>query len=270
MNFEGVIMDKIDSSQKIGYSELTFGLYFLDLFNLMFNWGHHMYTMTTEPYVRYIGYAVSMTEWVFLLKIIYSWKISVNQAKRLFHYFSYRFIIASETWVFLNLGLALLMSIPAFNLYTHGTHITVAHAMGTTIGINSMILMAAGFEFFTGWCFNLNKGNRLLKISFWTAQISLLVFWLSLILAGFAKGFWQMGERHESFTQMMQNLTPFFIVFIVSGFAFFLAISIPAFLLLKANIICRFTGISQEKTFEERLGNGVDFENNAGNEIESV
>ena len=37
------------------------------------------------------------------------------------------------------------MSIPAFNLYTHGTQITVVHAMGTTIGINTMIVLAGVF-----------------------------------------------------------------------------------------------------------------------------
>jgi len=35
------------------------------------------------------------------------------------------------------------MSVPWINYYTHGTFITVAHAMGTTIGINTSILISA-------------------------------------------------------------------------------------------------------------------------------
>ena len=122
-------------------------MYFLGLFNLMFNWGHHIYTLPTEKYIRYIGYAVSMTEWIFFIKIFYQWKKSVSTIQKNYHYFPYRFLMAADLWVFLNMAQAILMSIPAINIYTHGTHVTVAHAMGTTIGINSMILLAACFEF---------------------------------------------------------------------------------------------------------------------------
>lgn len=144
------LMERINKNAGVGHSRLAFGMYFLGLFNLMFNWGHHIYTLPTDNYVRYTGYIVSMTEWVFFVKIIYNWKKSVNEAQKHYHYFPYRFLMAADIWVFLNLGQAILMSIPAINLYTHGTHVTVAHAMGTTIGINSMILFAACFEFFSG------------------------------------------------------------------------------------------------------------------------
>ena len=43
----------------------------------------------------------------------------------------------------LNLVLSISISIPAINFYTHGTHITVAHAMGSTIGINTLLLLAS-------------------------------------------------------------------------------------------------------------------------------
>jgi len=47
---------------------------------------------------------------------------------------------------FLSLSLAIAMSVPAINVYTHGTHFTVAHTMGTTIGINSFLLLAFVFD----------------------------------------------------------------------------------------------------------------------------
>ncbi|MCC6410277.1 MAG: cbb3-type cytochrome c oxidase subunit I, partial [Saprospiraceae bacterium] len=118
------IMERISKNAGVGRSKLAFTMYFLGLFNLMFNWGHHIYTLPTEPYVRYVGYAVSMTEWVFFAKIVYNWKKSVGEAQRHYHYFPYRFLMAADVWVFLNLGMAMFMSIPAFNLYTHGTHVT--------------------------------------------------------------------------------------------------------------------------------------------------
>src|SRR5690554_7380910 len=52
-------------------------------------------------------------------------------------------MLLADFWIFLNIILALLISIPAINLFTHGTHITVAYSMGTTIGINTLILLSS-------------------------------------------------------------------------------------------------------------------------------
>lgn len=131
------LMDKISKTKTYGHSTIAFVLYFTGLFNLMFNWGHHIYTLPTHAYVKHISYAVSMTELFILGRIIYLWRASLSTAKKHFYSFSYRFLAAADVWIFLTLLLAICMSIPAINVYTHGTHITVAHTMGATIGINS-------------------------------------------------------------------------------------------------------------------------------------
>jgi len=211
------LMDKIEGNHNTGRSKLAFIMYFLGLLNLMFNWGHHIYTLPTENYIRYTGYIVSMTEWVFFLRIIYNWKKNLNAIQKHYHYFPYRFLMASDLWVFFNLGQAILMSIPAINIHTHGTHVTVAHAMGTTIGINTMILFAACFEFFNITDKKNMKGYMLAEVSFWFFQISLLVFWLSLNIAGILRGIWQLGDRENNYAEMMQSLLPEFRIFIISG-----------------------------------------------------
>lgn len=71
--------------------------------------------------------------------------ISVRDSQKYRHRRPYRFLFASEIWVFINLLLALVISVPALNLFTHGTHVIVAHTMGATIGINTMILLASVF-----------------------------------------------------------------------------------------------------------------------------
>lgn len=206
------LMDKIANTKNTGRSNFAFAMYFLGLFNLMFNWGHHIYTLPTEKYIRYIGYIVSMTEWVFFIKIVFDWRKSISIIQKNYHYFPYRFIMAADIWIFINMGQAVLMSIPAINKYTHGTHVTVAHAMGTTIGINTMILLAACFEFFN----KKDKPNHLVYL-FWLLQISLLVFWLSLNGAGIQKGIWQLSRNQESYSKMMESLRPYFIVFASAG-----------------------------------------------------
>ncbi len=232
------LMDKISGDRKIAHSRLAFIMYFLGLFNLMFNWGHHIYTLPTASYVRIVGYAVSMTEWIFLLKIIYQWKSGLRTAKTNFGNFPYRYIIAADFWIFLNMTQAIFMSVPAFNVFTHGTHVTVAHAMGTTIGINTMLLLGAGFAFASGSCSGNFKSDKLLRFSFWTAQISLLVFWLSLNAAGLIKGFWQMRVDRTSFQMMMTDIKPYLIVFAFSGFLLMISLIIPALVLLRSYLVC--------------------------------
>ncbi len=227
------LMERISTNNKVGYSKLAFVMYFLGLFNLMFNWGHHIYTLPTDGYVRYTGYIVSMTEWIFFAKIIYNWKNSVSEAQKHYHYFPYRFLMAADIWVFLNLGQAVLMSIPALNLYTHGTHVTVAHAMGTTIGINSMILFAACFEFLGLGRVSDSVRNRWVNVSFWTVQVALLIFWLSLNIAGIQKGLWQMSAAPVPFNKMMEGLHFWFELFVGSGVVLALAIGVLAITLLR-------------------------------------
>lgn len=240
------LMDRITGTKNVGKNNLAFAMYFLGLFNLMFNWGHHIYTLPTENYIRYIGYVVSMTEWIFFVKIIYNWKKSVNDIQRNYHYFPYRFLMASDFWVFINIGQASLLSIPAINIFTHGTHVTVAHSMGTTIGINSMILLAACFEFLKPQMYHETKPSRGLNISFWALQICLLILFLSLNIAGFKKGYWQLNTNQSSYSVMMQSLQPYFIVFLIAGIGILLAFLIITGKLLKNIKSSIFISASQQ------------------------
>ena len=229
------LMDRISKNEnaKIGFSKLAFGMYFLGLTNLMFNWGHHIYNLPTDNYIRYVAYIVSMTEWIFFVKIIYNWKKQLTEFKTYYSFFPYRFLMATEFWVFVNMGQAILMSIPVLNLYTHGTHVTVAHSMGTTIGINSMILLAAGFMFLIPKTEQTNKPAKILSIAYWSLQISLLLLFVSLDIAGFKKGQWQLDPNQSSFGTMMETLRPWFILLVISGIGIMSSFAVFIVYLLK-------------------------------------
>lgn len=232
------LMERISNSQESARSKLAFGMYFLGLLNLMFNWGHHIYTLPTENYIRYLGYSVSMTEWIIFIRIVYSWRQSLSDIQKHYHYFPYRFLMAADVWVFLNIGQALLMSVPAINIYTHGTHVTVAHAMGTTIGINSMILFAACFEFLKEKCGTFSFNSKRMTRLFWTAQASLLIFWFSLNIAGVKKSVWQMSTNQVPFGKMMEGLYPWFTLFVITGIALMISLGAMAFKLVSAYVRC--------------------------------
>jgi nitric oxide reductase subunit B len=212
---------------------MGFTLFFLGLFNLLFNWSHHIYTLPITHLIKNVGYLVSMTELFIVGRIIYKWKESVTAAQKFNHIVPFRFLMAADIWVFINLCLAILMSVPAFNVFTHGTHITVAHSMGTTIGINTMLLLAVGFDVLNPER-KMIATNARIKSSIWLVGISLFVFLTSFVLAGIHRSQWQMAEKPASFVSMMAGITPYFVVITVAGIVIFLGLAFIVISLFKA------------------------------------
>jgi nitric oxide reductase subunit B len=223
------IMEQISGNKKVSTSGITFFFYFLGLTNLMFNWGHHTYIVPAAPWIKNVAYIISMTELLILGNIIWNWQKSISEAKKNSHLISYWFLSAAEAWIFLNLILAIIISIPSINYYTHGTHITVAHAMGATIGINTMILFASLFFIARQNSFLINDSR--VKLGFWITNISLLFFWLSLIGSGIVKGMEK--ENGMVFQQMMQKLSPWFHAFTGAGSGILVGILIISYPLFK-------------------------------------
>lgn len=183
------LMEKIGGDKNTSRSRITFFFYFLGLTNLLFNWGHHTYIVPSAPWIKNVAFIISMTELLILGNIILKWRKSVTEAQRNFHLIPYRLLMASDVWIFLNLALAILISIPALNFFTHGTHITVAHAMGATIGINTLILLASAYYLALGDQLIAKEFSRikLFNTGYWMTNISLLIFWISLLGAGIIK-----------------------------------------------------------------------------------
>jgi len=210
------LMMKISGDERQAGNKSVLFFYFLSLTNLMFNWGHHIYNLPASNWVRHVSYAISMTEWIFFLSIIHGFKAKLEERRRLKHLLSYKFLIAAEFWLYANLCLALMMSIPAINRYTHGTHITVAHAMGSTIGINTMILLAG-----LGYMLQIDQlsGNRrsIVLAGYYVAQVSLIVFWLSLIVAGVLKGYRSIALGMDSFQEVMAPVMSALKIFSLAG-----------------------------------------------------
>ncbi len=209
------VASKISEDEQTARSKMAYGLYFLGFFNLIFGWAHHTYLVPTVPWIRTLAYAASMTELFILGKILWDWRATLTSYQINKHCNAYRFMFAADIWIFINLILALVISVPAWNLLTHGTHITVAHAMGTTIGINTMILLSSVFYVIrVELPVEAHSGcSKQVRLGYWIANISLAVFFTSLILAGLGKGLHDGG----SFQEMMLSIRPFLLMFVVSG-----------------------------------------------------
>ena len=228
------LMSKIKKNSKVASSKIAFFFYFLGLTNLMFGWAHHTYLLPTQPWIRFVAYAISMTEWIVLASIIYNWKRSVLRIEKENHPMAYRFLLSTDLWIFLNIILALLFSIPAINFFTHGTHITVAHSMGTTIGINTTILFSALFFIAHQLNPKLKTDRKWVKRGFFSFNISLLFFWISLLIAGGKRSYWMYVSKEGLFSEMQDSLIPYYISFFIFGIAIFISLVIVAFPIFKA------------------------------------
>src|SRR5690554_1979696 len=227
------VMAKIGQDDRYALSKKAFFFYFLGLTNLMFGWAHHIYIVPTAPWIRYFAYIISMTEWIVLISIIYDWKKSLSQERKIAFSLAYKLMLLADFWIFLNIILALLISIPAINLFTHGTHITVAHSMGTTIGINTLILLSSV-------TFILEQRNVLsvretqkitsaLKIF----NISFVLFFLCLLIMGLKKSYWIFFDNRLPFGQFQESLHWFHILFVVFGVGLFAGLCGVVLILLK-------------------------------------
>ncbi len=228
------LMSKIKKDSDVATNKTAFFFYFLGLTNLMFGWAHHTYFLPTQPWIRYVAYAISMTEWIVLASIIYNWKRSVLKVEKENHPMAYRFLLSTDLWIFINIIIALLFSIPAINFFTHGTHITVAHSMGTTIGINTTILFSALFFIVHQLYPSFKTDGKWVKRGFVSFNISLFIFFVSLIIAGGKRSYWMYVSKSGSFSEMQDSLIPYFISFFIFGIAIFVSLSIVAFPLFKA------------------------------------
>ncbi|HRF16886.1 MAG TPA: hypothetical protein PK977_01910, partial [Chitinophagaceae bacterium] len=129
-----------------------------------------------------------------------------------------------------------------------GTHITVAHAMGTTIGINTMLLFASVFYIIQ----NENKPvfERSKPTIGWgilITNVSLLLFWSSLLGSGLLKISAKLNN--EVFASIMQKSQPWFKLFAYSGIAIFVGLFLLIFTVYKTLAI-----YSQKKqSVEEEL-----------------
>lgn len=225
------LMSKLKNDDRIGRSREAFFFYFLGLTNLMFGWAHHIYIVPTAAWVRYLSYAISMTEWVVLFHLLYTWqKSALTDANTKMPLMWLR---AADWWIALNLALVLLLSIPAVNLFTHGTHITVAHSMGSTIGINTTIMMASV-------CYIAQKINPKLTLPrrdfLWGYRLfngSLLVFWLCLLALGVRRSHWMFYGMQSPFSSLHSSSHEIHATLLLSGLGIFIGLAFFAFPLLK-------------------------------------
>lgn len=232
------LMARIKKDENIARSKIAFFFYFLGLANLMFGWAHHIYPVPSKAWIRLLAYATSMTEWIVLGYMLTQWIRSMSKKEKEFNLLAYRMLVITDIWVFANVLIAVLISIPTINHYTHGSHITVAHSMGTTIGINTPILLASVMFFLSkireG---SVQNGRKLIFSGMVVFNVSLVFFLTSLMIAGIIKGQWMYGEDANVYTILTEKITPYLRMFLYSGLGIFVGLSLMGIPLLQGLVL---------------------------------
>lgn len=119
------------------YSSTAFCLLCVGLLNSFTNFGHHTYHLPQSHLVKWISCVVSLTEAILVCKYALEVLRLVRQRSDSGVQSGMR---AAAMWSFLLVAVALAISVPPLNSLIHGTHFVMAHAMGSMLGIDSMVL----------------------------------------------------------------------------------------------------------------------------------
>lgn len=137
------IGERISRDPTYGHSRVAYALFGVGLLNSFTNFAHHTYHLPQSHLVKWISFVVSMMEIIILCRAVYDlWALVRKTEQREFCAARGSFG-ASKFWTVFILLSAVLISIPPLNAIIHGTYAVTGHAMGATIGIDTMVLIGA-------------------------------------------------------------------------------------------------------------------------------
>ena len=137
------IGERISGDLRYGHSKTAYALLGVGLLNSFTNFAHHSYHLPQSELVKWISFVVSMMEIIVLTKAVWDlWRLVTTVEDRPFCAARGNFT-AAKWWTVAILVTAVFISIPPLNSVIHGTYAVTGHAMGATIGIDTMILLGA-------------------------------------------------------------------------------------------------------------------------------
>ncbi len=135
---------KHSGDETIGHSRTAFALFGIGLLNSLTNYAHHTYHLPQSHSIKWIAFVVSMLEIILLLRLLHEVATALRARKKpLWERANTtdRFTLLAKHWNVFLLSLALIISVPSWNALIHGTHVVMAHAMGSELAIDTYILI---------------------------------------------------------------------------------------------------------------------------------
>ena len=137
------IGERISRDTEYGHSRTAYALLGVGLLNSFTNFAHHTYHLPQSHLIKWISFVVSMMEITILCRATYDlWRL-VRKTEESEFCAAQGSFAASKHWTVFILLSSVLISIPPLNAIIHGTYVVAGHAMGATIGIDTMVLLGA-------------------------------------------------------------------------------------------------------------------------------
>lgn len=137
------IGERISRDPSYGHSKVAYGLFGVGLLNSFTNFAHHTYHLPQDHLVKWISFIVSMMEIAILCRATWDLYGVIRSTEQREFCAARGSFAASKYWTVFILLSAVLISVPPLNAIIHGTYAVTGHAMGATIGIDTMVLLGA-------------------------------------------------------------------------------------------------------------------------------
>jgi len=135
--------EKMSGDKSYGQSSTAFWLFSVGCLNSFTNYVHHTYHLPQSEVAKWISFIVSMLEVIILVKVFFDLMAALKnkRASQQETSFEARYALfnSGKWWTLGMLFTSLLLSVPPLNSLVHGTLVVAGHAMGATIGIDTMV-----------------------------------------------------------------------------------------------------------------------------------
>ncbi len=144
------IGERISGDERYARSSKGFILMGIGMLNSFTNYAHHTYHLPQSETIKWISFTVSMLEIIILASVFNDVRSAIAKRRSIDRFVpALGFVSLARGWTLGLLFLALAISIPPLNTIIHGTHVVMAHAMGSEIGIDTFVIFA-----FIAWLFD--------------------------------------------------------------------------------------------------------------------
>ncbi|MCP5070756.1 MAG: cbb3-type cytochrome c oxidase subunit I, partial [bacterium] len=135
--------ERLSGDRHAAQSRSAFALLGIGVLNSFTNYAHHTYHLPQSHLIKWVAFSVSMLEIIILWSLLRGIVAGIQRGRPLGQNFvaTTRLFSLSKGWNAFLLPVALLISVPPLNALIHGTHVVMAHAMGSELAIDSYILL---------------------------------------------------------------------------------------------------------------------------------
>ncbi len=181
-------------------------LFLLAAIGILLDFGHHNYSSPQPHLIKLISFTATMLGSVSFLRHLRAARRRMPGADALT-----ACMRQVEVWTLVAVGSGILLAVPQINLYAHGTYAIPAHAMGSVIGVNSSLILIAGYCW-AGRAANLRPAHLR-----WNG-IALALFCATLTGLGLAEGALRIDR---DFLAWNASLRPFHLLIPLTGLPLF-------------------------------------------------